>query len=221
MTHDYTFNFGFLQKWMDANPSITKLQVMQILHSSDYNAFNRWYRGEMPLPLSHILCLCNNFCIPLESFFFDNNAPASIHIPAPTVDDQTEPTCGWIHGIDKGRGRRFFDPHAENYVETTIPQDEPILQIEDAPTEETTRNTTADTSEPKISNAEIEAMLLKRENEVRQECALLAKEERIKMIEAIANQSSQIAEMSRMLYRADPYQPNREYKMASEGLPTV
>ena len=192
MKHDYTFNFGFLQKWMDANPHITKLQVMTVLHSSDYNAFNRWYKGEMPLPLSHILCLCNHFEIPLSCFFLDKEAPADVDVPRPDVNDQTEPSGGWKQTIDMGRGRRFFDPHADESQTTSIPES-PKAPIAE---------TDYDSTESNIP-INIDMELTKRENAVRQECELMAREERVKLYNIIAQQTNQIADLTNKILSKD------------------
>lgn len=95
MTHNYTYNFGFLAEWLENNPRITRRQVLEALQITDYNTLRNWTTGKTAMPLAQLLRFCNYFSVPLGNFFFDHDAVAVVSPSAPDANSMTEPAGGY------------------------------------------------------------------------------------------------------------------------------
>ena len=146
MTHNYSYNFGFLTQWFEANPHITRRQVLEALHINDYNTLRNWTEGKFSMPLQQILRFCNAFSVPLECFFFDHDVIASVNPPAPTANSMTEPAGGYK---DKARGNNTpVNPLVDYAQESNLPynkrtnEEDAITETEKIPVQQQTMQIT-------------------------------------------------------------------------------
>ena len=103
---DYSFNYGFLREFKEAN-KLSKKDLLEALGSSDYTGINRWLDGKTPIHVTAMLRLCNYYNIPMSGFFFDGDGKSTLTIERPTEDSQTMPTDGY--GIGNGAGKSIIE----------------------------------------------------------------------------------------------------------------
>jgi len=103
---DYSFNYGFLREFKEAN-KLSKKDLLEALGSSDYTGINRWLDGKTPIHVTAMLRLCNYYNIPMSGFFFDGDGRSVLTIEQPTEDSQTMPTDGY--GIGNGAGKSIIE----------------------------------------------------------------------------------------------------------------
>ena len=103
---DYSFNYGFLRAFKEAN-HLSKKDLLEALGSSDYTGINRWLDGKTPIHVTAMLRLCNYYNIPMSGFFFDGDGKSTLTIERPTEDSQTMPTDGY--GIGNGAGKSIIE----------------------------------------------------------------------------------------------------------------
>ena len=103
---DYSFNYGFLREFKEAN-KLSKKDLLEALGSSDYTGINRWLDGKTPIHVTAMLRLCNYYNIPMSGFFFDGDGKSVLTIEQPTEDSQTMPTDGY--GIGNGAGKSIIE----------------------------------------------------------------------------------------------------------------
>lgn len=103
---DYSFNYGFLREFKEAN-KLSKKDLLEALGSSDYTGINRWLDGKTPIHVTAMLRLCNYYNIPMSGFFFDGDGRSVLTIEQPTEDSQTMPTDGY--GIGSGAGKSIIE----------------------------------------------------------------------------------------------------------------
>lgn len=103
---DYSFNYGFLREFKEAN-KLSKKDLLEALGSSDYTGINRWLDGKTPIHVTAMLRLCNYYNIPISGFFFDGDGRSVLTIEQPTEDSQTMPTDGY--GIGNGAGKSIIE----------------------------------------------------------------------------------------------------------------
>ena len=193
----YQYNFSFLNEWLKANPEIPKGEILQAIGSKANNRFKAWVRCEGPMPVISMLRLCNAYQIPLSAFFRDADADTDgAVVPGmPMPDDILEPAQGYADNQDdRQQGERsILNPLSVKVTPSVVPgvTARPIK--------------VNDTQEPpatvdNISDANL-AAIIKMENEH------MAQQRRL--LDIIAEQQKQIADLARMLNEARRYDNRR------------
>ena len=193
----YQYNFSFLNEWLKANPEIPKGEILQAIGSKANNRFKAWVRCEGPMPVISMLRLCNAYQIPLSAFFRDADAgtDGAVVPGMPMPDDILEPAKGYADNQDdRQQGERsILNPLSVKVTPSVVPgvTARPIKMD--------------DTQEPpatvdNISDANL-AAIIKMENEH------MAQQRRL--LDIIAEQQKQIADLARMLNEARRYDNRR------------
>ena len=193
----YQYNFSFLNEWLKANPEIPKGEILQAIGSKANNRFKAWVRCEGPMPVISMLRLCNAYQIPLSAFFRDSDAGTDCAVVPgmPMPDDILEPAQGYADNQDdRQQGERsILNPLSVKVTPSVVPgvTARPINMD--------------DTQEPpatidNISDANL-AAIIKMENEH------MAQQRRL--LDIIAEQQKQIADLARMLNEARRYDNRR------------
>ena len=193
----YQYNFSFLDEWLKANPEIPKGEILQAIGSKANNRFKAWVRCEGPMPVISMLRLCNAYQIPLSAFFRDADAgtDGAVVPGMPMPDDILEPAQGYADNQDdRQQGERsILNPLSVKVTPSVVPG-------------VTARPIKADdTPEPpaavdNISDANL-AAIIKIENEH------MAQQRRL--LDIIAEQQKQIADLAHMLNEARRYDNRR------------
>ena len=189
----YQYNFSFLSQWLEANPAIPKGEILQALGAKSNNRFKAWVRCEGPMPVLSMLRLCNAYQIPLSAFFRDADAGADCAVVPgmPTPNDILEPAQGYADNMDdRQHGERSMLNPLNVKVTTSVIPGVGARQIK-----------VDDTQKPpaavdNISDANL-AAIIKMENEH------MAQHRRL--LDIIAEQQKQIADLTRMLNEAKRY----------------
>ena len=189
----YQYNFSFLNEWLEANPEIPKGDILQAIGSKANNRFKAWVRCEGPMPVISMLRLCNAFQIPLSAFFRDADAgtDGAVVPGMPTPNDILEPAQGYADNMDdRQQGERsILNPLSVKVTPSVVPG------VTEKPTkvdETQQQSATVD----KISDANL-AAIIKLENEH------MAQQRRL--LDIIAEQQKQIADLNHMLNEARRY----------------
>ena len=189
----YQYNFSFLNEWLKANPEIPKGEILQALGAKSNNRFKAWVRCEGPMPVLSMLRLCNAYQIPLSAFFRDADAGADgAVVPGmPMPDDILEPTQGYASSTDERQHgeRSMLNPLDVQIAPSVVPG---VV----AKTRETEDVQESATPANKISDANL-AAIVKLENEH------MAQHRRL--LDIIAEQQKQIADLAHMLNEARRY----------------
>ena len=196
----YQYNFSFLNEWLKANPEIPKGEILQAIGSKANNRFKAWVRCEGPMPVISMLRLCNAYQIPLSAFFRDADAgtDGAVVPGMPMPDDILEPAQGYADNMDDRQlgERSILNPLSVKVTPTVVPgvTARPIK--------------VDDTQEPpaavdNISDANL-AAIIKMENEH------MAQQRRL--LDIIAEQQKQIADLAHMLNEARRYDNRRLYE---------
>lgn len=193
----YQYNFSFLNEWLKANPEIPKGEILQAIGSKANNRFKAWVRCEGPMPVISMLRLCNAYQIPLSAFFRDADAgtDGAVVPGMPMPDDILEPAQGYADNQDdRQQGERsILNPLSVKVTPSVVPG-------------VTARPIKADdTQEPpatvdNISDANL-AAIIKMEKEY------MAQQRRL--LDIIAEQQKQIADLAHMLNEARRYDNRR------------
>ena len=193
----YQYNFSFLNEWLKANPEIPKGEILQAIGSKANNRFKAWVRCEGPMPVISMLRLCNAYQIPLSAFFRDADAgtDGAVVPGMPMPDDILEPAQGYADNQDdRQQGERsILNPLSVKVTPSVVPG-------------VTARPIKADdTQEPpatvdNISDANL-AAIIKMEKEY------MAQQRRL--LDIIAEQQKQIADLALMLNEARRYDNRR------------
>ena len=193
----YQYNFSFLNEWLKANPEIPKGEILQAIGSKANNRFKAWVRCEGPMPVISMLRLCNAYQIPLSAFFRDADADTDgAVVPGmPMPDDILEPSQGYADNMDdRQQGERsILNPLSVRVTPSIIPG-------------VTTKQIKADdTQEPpavvdNISDANLAAIIKMDKEHMAQHHQLL---------DIIAEQQKQIADLTRMLNETKRYDNRR------------
>ena len=189
----YQYNFSFLNEWLKANPEIPKGEILQAIGSKANNRFKAWVRCEGPMPIISMLRLCNAYQIPLSAFFRDADAgtDGAVVPGMPMPDDILEPAQGYADNQDdRQQGERsILNPLSVKVTPSVVPgvTARPIK--------------VDDTQEPpatvdNISESNL-AAIIKMENEH------MAQHRRL--LDIIAEQQKQIADLAHMLNEARRY----------------
>ena len=122
----YQYNFGFLQEWYEANKKeIKKGEIYHTLGAKSNNAWKVWLPGERPMPIINMLRFCNAFQIPLAAFFRDMEADESAsgapRKPLPT--DCLEPASGFEENTaERKQGERAcMNPLDVKIIPSVVP----------------------------------------------------------------------------------------------------
>lgn len=189
----YQYNFSFLNEWLKANPEIPKGEILQALGAKSNNRFKAWVRCEGPMPVLSMLRLCNAYQIPLSAFFRDADAGADgAVVPGmPMPDDILEPAQGYASSTDERQHgeRSMLNPLDVQIAQSVVPG---VM----AKTRETEDAQESATPANKISDANL-AAIVKLENEH------MAQHRRL--LDIIAEQQKQIADLAHMLNEARRY----------------
>lgn len=187
----YQYNFSFLSEWLETNPEIPKGEILQALGAKSNNRFKAWVRCEGPMPVLSMLRLCNAYQIPLSAFFRDADAgtDGAVVPGMPTQNDILEPAQGYASSTDERQHgeRSMLNPLDVSITPSVVPG------VVAKPRENTQESVTPADN---ISDANI-AAIVKLENEhINQQSRLL---------DVIAEQQKQIADLTRMLNEAKRY----------------
>ena len=189
----YQYNFSFLNEWLEANPEIPKGDILQAIGSKANNRFKAWVRCEGPMPVISMLRLCNAFQIPLSAFFRDADAgtDGAVVPGMPMPNDILEPAQGYADNMDdRQQGERsILNPLSVKVTPSVVPgvSARPIKVDETQQQSATVDN---------ISDANL-AAIIKLENEH------MAQQRRL--LDIIAEQQKQIADLTRMLNETKRY----------------
>ena len=189
----YQYNFSFLNEWLKANPEIPKGEILQAIGSKANNRFKAWVRCEGPMPVISMLRLCNAYQIPLSAFFRDADAgtDGAVVPGMPMPDDILEPAQGYADNQDdRQQGERsILNPLSVKVTPSVVPgvTARPIK--------------VNDTQEPpatvdNISDANLAAIIKMEKEHMAQQRRLL---------DIIAEQQKQIADLTRMLNETKRY----------------
>ena len=193
----YQYNFSFLSQWLKANPEIPKGEILQALGAKSNNRFKAWAKCEGPMPVISMLRLCNAFQIPLSAFFRDADAGTNgAVVPGmPMPDDILEPAQGYAENTDdRQHGERsMLNPLSVKVTPSVVPgvTARPI-KVEDTQEPPATADSISDTNL---------AAIIKMENEY------MAQQRRL--LDIIAEQQKQIADLAHMLNEARRYDNRR------------
>ena len=193
----YQYNFSFLNEWLEANPEIPKGEILQAIGSKANNRFKAWVRCEGPMPVISMLRLCNAYQIPLSAFFRDADAGTNgAVVPGmPMPNDILEPAQGYAYNMDdRQQGERsILNPLNVRVTPSVVPgvvakpcKDD---DIQESPA--TVEN---------ISDANL-ASIIKLENE--------HMSQQRRLLDIIAEQQKQIADLAHMLNEARRYDNRR------------
>ena len=193
----YQYNFSFLNEWLKANPEIPKGEILQAIGSKANNRFKAWVRCEGPMPVISMLRLCNAYQIPLSAFFRDADAgtDGAVVPGMPTPDDILEPVQGYADNMDdRQQGERsILNPLSVKVTPSVVPgvTARPI-QVNDTQEPPATVDNISDANLVSIIRLENEHMAQQR-----------------RLLDIIAEQQKQIADLAHMLNEARRYDNRR------------
>lgn len=181
----YQYNYSFLEKWIKANDDIPVGVILQALGSKTNSRLKAWARKESPMPVISMLRFCNAFQVPISAFFCDEEAGDNLtFVPGkPTMSDQLEPDGGYADLDCRQKGERtLISPTDVSIVTSVIPEAERYIGVEGSDNGST------------IEHDKTEYEAAERRNN----------EQRSKLLDIIAEQQKQIADLTRLLNtRAD------------------
>ena len=189
----YQYNFSFLNEWLKANQEIPKGEILQAIGSKANNRFKAWVRCEGPMPVISMLRLCNAFQIPLSAFFRDADAgmDGAVVPGMPTPDDILEPVQGYADNMDdRQQGERsILNPLSVKVTPSVIPgvAASPV-KVDDTQQQPAAVDNISDANLAAIIRLENEHMAQQR-----------------KLLDIIAGQQKQIADLTRLLNEARRY----------------
>ena len=193
----YQYNFSFLNEWLKANPASPKGEILQAIGSKANNRFKAWVRCEGPMPVISMLRLCNAYQIPLSAFFRDADAgtDGAVVPGMPTPDDILEPVQGYADNMDdRQQGERsILNPLSVKVTPSVVPGvTARSITMDDTQEPPATVDNISDTNLAAIIKLENEHMALQR-----------------RLLDIIAEQQKQIADLAHMLNEARRYDNRR------------
>ena len=193
----YQYNFSFLNEWLKANPEIPKGEILQAIGSKANNRFKAWVRCEGPMPVISMLGLCNAYQIPLSAFFRDADAgtDGAVVPGMPTPDDILEPVQGYADNMDdRQQGERsILNPLSVKVTPSVVPGvTARQIKVEDIQEPPVTVDNISETNLAAIIKLENEHMAQQR-----------------RLLDIIAEQQKQIADLAHMLNEARRYDNRR------------
>ena len=193
----YQYNFSFLNEWLKANPEIPKGEILQAIGSKANNRFKAWVRCEGPMPVISMLRLCNAYQIPLSAFFrdADTGTDGAVVPGMPMPDDILEPAQGYADNQDdRQQGERsILNPLSVKVTPSVVPgvTARPI-KVNDTQEPPATVDNISDANLVSIIRLENEHMAQQR-----------------RLLDIIAEQQKQIADLAHMLNEARRYDNRR------------
>ena len=193
----YQYNFSFLNEWLKANPEIPKGEILQAIGTKANNRFKAWVRCEGPMPVISMLRLCNAYQIPLSAFFRDADAgtDGAVVPGMPMPDDILEPAQGYADNQDdRQQGERsILNPLSVKVTPSVVPgvTARPI-KVNDTQEPPATVDNISDANLVSIIRLENEHMAQQR-----------------RLLDIIAEQQKQIADLAHMLNEARRYDNRR------------
>lgn len=193
----YQYCFSFLNEWLKANPEIPIGEILQALGAKSNNRFKAWARCEGPMPVISMLRLCNAYQIPLSAFFRDADAgtDGAVVPGMPMPDDILEPAQGYADNMDDRQqgARSLLNPLNVKVTPSIVPgvTARPI-KVDDTQQQPATVDN--------ISEANLAAIIKMEKEHMAQQCRLL---------DIIAEQQKQIADLTRMLNETKRYDNRR------------
>ena len=193
----YQYNFSFLNEWLKANPEIPKGEILQAIGSKANNRFKAWVRCEGPMPVISMLRLCNAYQIPLSAFFRDADAgtDGAVVPGMPTSNDRLEPAQGYADNMDdRQHGERsMLNPLNVRVTPSVVPG---VVAKPCKADDKQEQPATVDN----ISDANLAAIIKMEKEHMAQQRRLL---------DIIAEQQKQIADLTRMLNETKRYDNKR------------
>ena len=205
----YQYNYSFLGRWMEANGRININTILQAIGSTSNNSLRLWEQGRCPMPVSSILRFCNTFQVPISAFFFDKDSDSTrsaIYVQ-PQEGDIFAPDGGYVTERKAG-SRALLDP----LDVTMIPSVVPGLVDSNEKEHDKADNTspicvqTPDSDQGRViivgnvSDQNMKALLDLEAK--RMQADERHSEERARLLDVIAEQQKQIANLTRMLNEA-------------------
>ena len=194
----YQYRFSFLNEWLKANPEIPIGEILQAIGAKSNNRFKAWAKCEGPMPVISMLRFCNAFQIPLSAFFRDADAgtDGAVVPGMPMPDDILEPSQGYADNTDdRQHGERsMLNPLNVKITPSVVPG----VVAKPCKVDDTQEPATKTTDN--ISDANL-AAIIKMENEH------MAQQRRL--LDIIAEQQKQIADLAHMLNEARRYDNRR------------
>ena len=193
----YQYNFSFLNEWLKANPEIPKGEILQAIGSKANNRFKAWVRCEGPMPIISMLRLCNAYQIPLSAFFRDADVGTDGEVAPgmPMPDDILQPSQGYADNQDdRQQGERsILNPLSVKVTPSIVPgvTARPI-KVNDTQEPPATVDNISDANLVSIIRLENEHMAQQR-----------------RLLDIIAEQQKQIADLAHMLNEARRYDNRR------------
>lgn len=181
------YNYSFLGKWMQVNRKISIDTILQAIGTTSNNSLRLWENGKSPMPVTSIMRFCNTFQVPISAFFCDMDADNENPAPyiKPDTNDQFEPDGGYVKERQQGC-RGLYDPLDVHIIPSTVPGLVVPVQREETTGQERNNNTHISTA----TTTDMEALM-----ELETKHSL----QRDKLLDIIAEQQKQIAELTSQL----------------------
>ena len=208
----YQYNYSFLNRWMEANGRININTILQAIGSTSNNSLRLWEQGRCPMPVSSILRFCNTFQVPISAFFYDKDIDPtgnSMYVQ-PQEGDIFAPDGGYVTERKAG-SRALLDPLDVQLIPSVVPgivdSDKKECSGTDNPSSICVQ--THDTGQGEmivvgnVSDQNMKALLDLEAKRMKSEER--HSEERARLLDVIAEQQKQIANLTRMLNEAKNY----------------
>lgn len=222
----YQYNYSFLGRWMEVNGRININTILQAIGSTSNNSLRLWEQGRCPMPVSSILRFCNTFQVPISAFFYDKDSDPtrSAMYVQPQEGDIFAPDGGYVTERKAG-SRALLDP----LDVTIIPSVVPGIVSSDEKEHKNTDNTspicvqTPDSDQGKmiivgnVSDRNMKALLDLEAKRIEADERHSA--ERARLLDIIAEQQKQIANLTSILNDARRYKNtsmNEDYMVAEK-----
>lgn len=181
------YNYSFLGKWMQVNRKISIDTILQAIGTTSNNSLRLWEKGKSPMPVTSIMRFCNTFQVPISAFFYDMDADNENPAPyiKPDTNDQFEPDGGYVKERQQW-SRGLYDPLDVQTIPCTVPGLVAPAQQEETPEPERANNTHMSTT----TTTDMEALI-----ELETKHSL----QRDNLLDIIAEQQKQIAELTHQL----------------------
>lgn len=208
----YQYNYSFLGRWMEVNGRININTILQAIGSTSNNSLRLWEQGRCPMPVSSILRFCNTFQVPISAFFYDKDSDStrSAMYVQPQEGDIFAPDGGYVTERKAG-SRALLDP----LDVTIIPSVVPGIVSSDEKEHKNTDNSSPicvqapDSDQGKmiivgnVSDRNMKALLDLEAKRI--EADERHSEERARLLDIIAEQQKQIANLTSILNDARRY----------------
>ncbi len=212
----YQYKYNSLREWMKANKKIKKNTIIHALGVKSNSGFDSWVIGKNPIPTLSLLRLCNTFCVPLSTFVCDLDADGTEAYGVPTLPqegDVLEPLDGYQRAdTERKRGdRNNLDPTDCQVIPSVIPgvndqcvvNQKNVQNVKRADMAINHASTVVDSKSSVDASAFIELQAKQEER-----CA--------RLLDIIATQQKQIADLTNMLMQQQNYKRYSGYSIVAE-----